>query len=372
MHILEKILLADFLSALLLAALMIYLILKIAYSNKLFDIPNERKVHEMPVPRLGGVSFLPTIIVVCTLTIGAIYSLGLTTKSFGEVKSFVNLTYLLGGAILLFIVGLADDLADVGFKIKFAVQFIVACIIVAAGMYIRNLYGLFGIHEIPGYIGVPFTILLLIFITNAVNLIDGIDGLASGIVAISLVCFSIIYVYERKFVPAMVSLTTRGAVSVFWLFNIFGTREKKTKLFMGDTGSLLLGLLLCFLIINLGSFTGHNGPTRNTKYYVIAFSSLMIPLLDVIRVMGFRIIKGKSPFLPDMNHIHHLLLKTGCSTRKSLYILLGADVAMIGLNAFLCRYINVNILFILDIAFYCLLIWLIDKKKVNETIADQA
>lgn len=372
MHILDKILLADFLSALLLAAMMILLILKVAYSNRLFDIPNERKVHEMPVPRLGGVSFLPTIIVVCTFTIGAIYSLGLTTKSFGEVRSFVNLTYLLGGAILLFIVGFADDLADVGFKIKFVVQFIVACIIVAAGMYIRNLYGLFGIHELPGYLGIPFTILLLIFITNAVNLIDGIDGLASGIVAISLVCFCVIYIFERKFVPAMVSLTTLGAVSVFLLFNIFGTREKKTKLFMGDTGSLLLGLILCYLIINLGSFVGHNGPTRNTKYYVIAFSSLMIPLLDVIRVMGYRIVKHKSPFLPDMNHIHHLLLKTGCSSRKALFVLLGIDIALIGVNALLCRYINVNVLFALDIAIYCLLIWFIDKKKINETAAVHA
>lgn len=368
MHILDKILLVDFLSALLLAALMILLILKVAYSNRLFDIPNERKVHEIPVPRLGGVSFLPTIVVICTFTIGAIYSLGLTTKSFGEVKSFVNLTYLLGGAILLFIVGLADDLADVGFKIKFSVQFLVACIIVAAGMYIRNLYGLFGIHEIPDYLGIPFTILLLIFITNAINLIDGIDGLASGIVSISLVCFCVIYIFERKFVPAMVSLTTLGAVSVFWLFNIFGTREKKTKLFMGDTGSLLLGLILCYLIINLGSFIGHNGPTRNTKYYVIAFSSLMIPLLDVIRVMVYRIAKHKSPFLPDMNHIHHLLLRTGISTRKALFTLLGIDFFLIALNALLCRVINVNILFVLDIALYCLLIWYIDSKKVTETL----
>ena len=368
MHTLDIILLADFLSALLLAALMILLILKVAYSNRLFDIPNERKVHEIPVPRLGGVSFLPTIVVVCTFTIGVIYSLGLTTKSFGEVKSFVNLTYLLGGAILLFIVGLADDLADVGFKIKFAVQFLVALVIVASGMYIHNLYGLFGIHELPDFVGITFTILLLIFITNAINLIDGIDGLASGIVAISLVCFCVIYVFERKFVPAMVSLTTLGAVSVFWLFNIFGTREKKTKLFMGDTGSLLLGLILCYLIINLGSFIGHNGPTRNTKYYVIAFSSLMIPLLDVIRVMGYRIIKHKSPFLPDMNHIHHLLLKTGFSTRKALFTLLGIDIFLIALNALLCRVINVNILFVLDIALYCLLIWYIDSKKVTETL----
>ena len=137
---------------------------------------------------------------------------------------------------------------------------------------------------------------------------------------------------------------------------------------MGDTGSLLLGLILCYLIINLDTFIGHNGPTRNTKYYVIAFSSLMIPLLDVIRVMGYRIIKHKSPFLPDMNHIHHLLLKTGFSTRKALFTLLGIDFFLIALNALLCRVINVNILFVLDIALYCLLIWYIDSKKVTETL----
>ena len=352
----------DFIAAFLLGGAMIKLLLRIAYHNRLFDQPGVRKVHTIPVPRLGGMSFLPTIVIVIAFTIGSLYRFDLVSVSFTDNVLFVRVAYLMGAAMVLYVVGVADDLSDIGYKTKFAFQFLSALILVFSGLWIRNLYGLFGVHAVPDWIGIPLTLLLLVFVMNALNLIDGIDGLASGLAIISLACLSAIFIYERRFVYAMTSLSTLGVVSAFWLFNVFGKPEKEMKLYMGDTGSLTLGLILCFLILSLGTFTGHNGPTRNCKYFIIAFSSLMIPMLDVARLVIFRIKHHRNPFKPDMNHIHHKLIQLGCTPRKALGILLGADAVLILLNAFFSMYVNVNILLAVDIIiYYCLIRFLTER-----------
>ena len=362
----------DFVAAFLLGAGMIKLLLRIAYHNRLFDQPGVRKVHTIPVPRLGGMSFLPVLIIIIAFSIGCLYQFGLVHTSFSDNALFVRVTYMLGSAMILYVVGVADDLAGLTYKTKFLFQLFAALVMVASGLWIKNLYGLFGLYAIHDAVGIPLTVLLLLFVMNALNLIDGMDGLASGISIISLVCLSVIFIYEHRYVYAMTSITTLGVVSAFWLFNMFGKPEKETKLYMGDTGALTLGLVLCFLILALGTFIGHNGPTRNCKYFVIAFSSLMIPLLDVMRLIVYRIKHHRNPFLPDMNHIHHKLLQLGMSPRKALFVLLGADILLILLNALLSRYVNVNILFVADILVYCLAILFLTRRIVGPREKKQA
>lgn len=354
--------LVDFIAAFLLGVALIRLLLRVAYHNRLFDMPGQRKVHTIPVPRLGGISFLPILFIVIAFTIASLYRLELVHKSFADNVVFVRLTYLMGSAMLLYIVGVADDLSGIGYRTKFVFQFLAALVMVFSGLWVRNLYGLFGIHAIPDYVGIPLTILLLMFVMNALNFIDGIDGLAAGISIVSLMCFAAIFIFERKFVYAMVTVVTLGAVLAFWFFNVYGKPEKETKIYMGDTGSLTLGLILCFLVMSLGTFVGHNGPTRNCKYFIIAFSSLMIPLLDVVRLVFYRIRHKRSPFLPDMNHIHHKLMQLGLTPRQTLWTILGADVALILLNAFFSMYVNVNILLVADILLYCLAVDRLTKR----------
>jgi UDP-N-acetylmuramyl pentapeptide phosphotransferase/UDP-N-acetylglucosamine-1-phosphate transferase len=356
----------DFLSSFVLGVAIIRLLLRIAYHNRLFDMPGQRKVHSIPVPRLGGMAFLPTLFVVFTFTIASLYRLEMVHTSFVDNILFVRTTYMLGSAMILYIIGVADDLSDITYKTKFIFQFLAAVVMVFSGLWIKNLYGLFGVHAIPDHVGIPLTVLLLMFVMNALNFIDGIDGLAAGITLVSLACFTAIYVFERRFVYAMVSVVTAGVVFAFWLFNVFGKPEKETKLYMGDTGSLTLGLILSFLLLNLGTFIGHNGPTRNCKYFVIAFSSLMIPLLDVLRLVVYRIRHHRSPFLPDMNHIHHKLMQLGLSARQTLWTILGADVILILLNAFFSRYVNVNILLVADILLYCVTVGLLTRKILDK------
>ena len=362
----------DFVAAFFLGGAMIKLLLKVAYHNRVFDQPGVRKVHKIPVPRLGGMSFMPTLLIVIAFTIGSLYRFDLVHSNFGDNILFVRVIYMLGSALILYMVGVADDLSGISYKVKLVVQLLAALIMIGSGLWIRNFYGLFGVYEVPDAVGIPLTVFLLLFVMNALNLIDGLDGLASGLTIISLVCLTVIFLYERRFVYAMTSITTLGVVSAFWLFNMFGTPEKEMKLYMGDTGSLTLGLILCFLILALGTFTGHNGPTRNCKYFTIAFASLMIPLLDVVRLVIYRTKHHKNPFLPDMNHIHHKLLQLGLTPRKALFVLLASDAVLILLNAFFSMYVNVNILLVADILIYCFAVWYLTRRIVNPKSLDKA
>ena len=364
MTIHHLILLCDFLAGILIGGTIIMLLLKIAYNNRIFDLPGTRKVHELPIPRLGGMSFLPAMIIIVASTIVVLYSRNLTSVSFGENAHFVQMTYMLVSAVILYLIGVTDDLSNLDYRVKLVFQFIASAVLVFAGLRIGNFYGMFGLHEIPAWFGIPFTILLLMFVTNAINMIDGIDGLASGLCLISLGLIFVMYFVERKFVYAMVDAAVMGALLAFWLFNMFGKREKRTKIFMGDTGSLTLGLFLSYLVVNLGVFVGHRGLTehRNTIYFTLAFASLMIPLLDVIRLFFFRIRNHRSPFLPDMNHVHHKLLRCGFSARKTLWIILGADLFVIALDAALSLIpLDVNLIFVLDVLLYTVWIWQINR-----------
>ena len=361
------ILAADFIFAMLFGAGIIKMLLLISYKNQLFDLPDaSRRVHTIPVPRLGGMSFLPTLIIVLFFTVGFLYRFGLMTKPIQDNVLLIRVAYMFASGMVLYVLGVVDDLSDLNYKVKFLIQFIASGILVSSGLWLNNLYGLFGIWRIPFYIGMPLTLVLLVLITNAINMIDGIDGLASGLAIISLGALSVIYVYEKRFVYAATSLTMLGSVSAFWLYNVFGTAEKKTKLYMGDTGSLTLGAILCFLIISLCSFNGHHGITRSCKYFIIAFTSLMIPILEVFRLFITRIKDHKSPFKADLNHIHHRLMRCGLTMRQTLWVILGADVLLILLNAGMSIFLNVNVILLIDVAIYTVAQIVIGRKMKAE------
>lgn len=362
------ILAVDFLLAVGVGAAIVKLLLIVSYKNRIFDIPDRRKVHKVPIPRLGGMSFMPTLMIVTAFSIGFLYRLGIMEAPNPDATMIIRLTYMLGSGMLLYVLGILDDLSDLNYKIKFLVQFLASSLLVSSGIWLNTFYGLFGIGRIPFYIGMPFTVLLFMFITNAINMIDGIDGLASGIAMITLGILSFIFIRERRFIYSTVSVTMLGTVLAFWLYNIFGKPEKKNKLFMGDTGSLTLGLIICFLIVSICSFGGRGGLITNGKYIIIIFSSLMIPLLDVIRLFVFRIIHHKSPFVADENHIHHLLMRCGLSARQTLIVILAMVSAIVLLNVALTRFFKsdltlcINLIFAVDILLYLVILLAITRK----------
>lgn len=310
-----------FVIAVLLGRIVIPGILMVAFDKNLFDLPDERKVHDGPIPRLGGVSFFPVIVfcmfVTCLFLLRCPYCEGfLNTNLVPEMLGLV------AGLTLLYVIGIGDDLVGVSYSRKFLVQIVSALLIPAAGLYINNFYGLFGIGEIPFCIGVPFTVLLVVFITNSINLIDGIDGLASGLCMVALVMFGITFAVEGLWIYTLLAFICVGVLIPFFYFNVFGIAEKHDKIFMGDTGSLTLGFILSLMAIKYSMFKGAANESVDGAPLLTAFSMLLVPCLDVVRVVVRRLQRKAHPFKPDRTHLHHKFLLMGIKPRLSMILIL--------------------------------------------------
>ena len=336
-------LLFGFLFAVSLGMVIIPRILVISHKKRLYDVPDSRKVHTTPVPRLGGLSFFPVILMSMFLVIGFrlyFWDVNVSGLSFNMLYEYL---FLFVGMTLLYLVGVCDDLVGVGYRYKFAVQIAAAFLLVLSGNWFDSFGGLFGIYSVPVWVGVPFTVFIVVYITNAINLIDGIDGLASGLCCIALSVLSVIFFLRGQYVYALLAICTLGILMPFWCYNVFGNANRGHKLFMGDAGSLTLGYVISFLIIHM-SVTNEVSPTLSNPYMVIAFSTVLVPLLDVIRVVLHRLREHKNPFLPDKNHFHHKLLRTGMRVRVVMVTILGIAVSFIGLNAWLAWQMNITFL----------------------------
>ena len=341
-------LLFGFLFAVSLGMVIIPRILVISHKKRLYDVPDARKVHTMPVPRLGGLSFFPVILMSMFLVIGFrlyFWDVNVSGLSFNMLYEYL---FLFVGMTLLYLVGVCDDLVGVGYRYKFAVQIAAAFLLVLSGNWFDSFGGLFGIYSVPVWVGVPFTVFIVVYITNAINLIDGIDGLASGLCCIALSVLSVIFFLRGQYVYALLAICTLGILMPFWCYNVFGNANRGHKLFMGDAGSLTLGYVISFLIIHM-SVTNEVSPTLSNPYMVIAFSTVLVPLLDVIRVVLHRLREHKNPFLPDKNHFHHKLLRTGMRVRMVMVCIIAISAFFILLNSSLAWRVDITYLFFLNL-----------------------
>lgn len=337
-----------FVVSVILSAMIIPRILLVAFRKKLFDVPNERKIHEGIVPRLGGISFAPTILFSLAFTTGIRYLVGFEMSS-GALRVIVpEFFFLTCGLTLLYLTGIKDDLVGMRYRGKFVVQIFAASLLPLSGLWINNLYGIFGVTELSPWLGIPFTVLAIVFITNAINLIDGIDGLASGLSSVSLVILGSLFLYNDMWIYAMLAFATFGVLLPFFYYNVFGQVERGKKIFMGDTGSLTLGYILAFLTIRYVSYNP-NIISDSEGAIVVAFSTLIVPMFDVIRVVLVRARTHKNLFQPDKNHIHHKFLAMGFSSRRAMTLILTMAAGFSCLNILLVPYVDNNILFFGDI-----------------------
>lgn len=333
-------------------------VLLISRKKKLYDIPDARKVHNQPIPRLGGITFLPVLLMSFCLSIG-IWMLMHLDGSMSQVNILIARFILLAvGLMILYLTGVADDLIGVSYKAKFVVQIICALLFPLSGLWIHDLAGLFWLHEIPAWIGMPLTVFVVVYVTNAINLIDGVDGLASGLCSISLFTLGMASAIKSQYLFSMVSFAMVGVLVPFWFYNVFGNAEKGKKIFMGDTGSLTLGYLLSFLLIYMASLDKMGFPRG---MLLMGFSTMIIPLLDIPRVMFVRMREGRDPFTPDKNHIHHKLMRTGMSPKWTMATLLVVTALLIGFTVGgVMLDINKTLILILDISFGVALHLIID------------
>ncbi len=293
-----------FIWSLLVALFAVPTIIRVAYSKKILDIPNYRKVHEDLIPRLGGVAIFTGFMTAVTI--------------FGRMENGVQ--QLLAGTLVIFFVGVKDDIIDVSVFKKFFVQ-VLACgiIMFIADIRITSFQGIFNVDELSIGYSYAFTFLVVLCITNSVNLIDGLDGLAGSIVLISSIVFG---VYFFPVLPAytFVAFSLAGGVLGFLRYNMVGA-----KIFMGDTGSLVCGFILSVLAIQF--IEHHVMPTAPS----MAVAILFIPLFDTIRVFAIRIYNGNSPFSADRNHVHHNLLRRDMSHLKVVITLSLVNIIVIAL-----------------------------------------
>ncbi len=370
-----------FLVSSILAGIIIPQILLISFRKKLFDEPDERKIHKGAVPRLGGLAFMPSIVLSLCLVSGFMLLRGesVSSSSFQVSQILGNslteglvipLCFGLCALMMMYLVGIADDLIGVKYRAKFCAQILAALMLAAAGVRVDSLNGMLGIYDLPPIVSWTLTVFLVVFITNAINLIDGIDGLASGLSGIAMIFYGFFFMAAGQWVYCMISFAALGTLVPFFYYNVFGNPARGKKIFMGDTGSLTTGLVLSFLALQLTGID--NGGIFAADTLVIAFAPLAIPCLDVIRVFVHRVIRGHSPFLPDRVHIHHKLLALGFPQRPAMITILATSAGVIGLDLLISQSVSTFMIIVIDFSIWVIANFLLTKairaKQLREGI----
>jgi len=261
---------------------------------QLYDMPGYRKEHQSPIPTMGGIAVIA----------GMMASLALWfpfSNQLPQICFFFSITVLFG-------LGILDDLKDLSARYKFTIQLALAALIAISGIRITSFNGLFGIHDLPMMAQYTFTILAIVGITNAFNLIDGIDGLAGGLGFMSLVTLGLFLIMDGDVNTALIAFALAGGILAFLYFNF-----NPAKIFMGDTGSLVLGFVTAVLCIRLMQVNAVSIHPVLPHAPVFVLGIVLIPVFDTMRVFAIRIWNGNSPFEADKTHIHHLLTNQGFS-----------------------------------------------------------
>jgi UDP-GlcNAc:undecaprenyl-phosphate/decaprenyl-phosphate GlcNAc-1-phosphate transferase len=286
--------LGAFFVGLVVSFLVIPMVIGVLKRKNLMDTPGRRKIHKGFVPSMGGLGIMFAI--VTSLLIWLTFT------------GIVTYKYVLAGVGLLFVAGIRDDLIPISARVKLLVQILAAFIVILDGVMIDSGYGLFGIEYLNFTIRVFITMGFIVSFTNSFNLIDGLDGLAGTIALIIAAFFSVWFYLNESYYLAIISAATAGALIGFLYYN-----WQPAKIFMGDTGALSLGFLfsvLAIFFLNQNDVLTSEWYKYNAPITTIA-AVLVVPLFDTIRIIIVRLVKKKSPFEPDKNHIHHVLMRLG-------------------------------------------------------------
>lgn len=326
--------------------LVIPVIIVIAKKKKLYDVPDDkRKFHKQPIPSLGGLGMF----------VGFILSLLLTINFAAEAPEF---QFYIAAFLLIFFLGIKDDIMVLSASKKFVGQLLVAGILIyKANLLITNMGGLFGINELNTYCSYSLTIFAIVVIINAFNLIDGVDGLAGGLGLISSLVFAIFFLVNQNIPYAVLGFSFAGCLLAFLYYNFHPAR-----IFMGDTGSLLIGLVNSILVIKFIQ----EGSTY-TSYPVnaapaVGFGILLLPLMDTLRVFSIRVIQGRSPFSPDRNHIHHLFLSKGFNHKNITFVCVFSAI-LISVGSFTFQKIGNGLLITALISLFYFLVYFLSYNK---------
>lgn len=313
------------------------LVVRIAIEKNIVDNPDARKLQRVPIPVLGG----------CAVLFGILLGIGFTSAHCDCTSLLVTITAM---TIMLY-TGTMDDILELSPRLRFAIEIIVVAILIMANdQSISNFYGLWGLDVIPQWLAIPLTIFASVGIINAINLIDGVDGLSSGYGVMACIAFAILFYLAGDISMLTLAVVTAGSLIPFFLHNVFG---KRSKMFIGDGGTLALGIVFSTFVINTLADGSIVGEFVDSNFGLIPFTlaALSIPVFDTLRVMMARIVRRTSPFSPDKTHLHHLFIELGFShagttvsilTLNSLIILLQLVSWMLGCSIDMQLYIVIG------------------------------
>ena len=362
------ILLIPFLLAIYLGKVIIPYIMLITYKKRLFDPVDARKLHQSIIPRLGGVAFVPIQCVLLAITVIIVYKVNFVNLNIHTNEVFPMFIMLICGMVMLYIIGIADDLIGVSYKWKFVAQIMVACLFPLGGLWINDLYGILFWVKLPAWVGMPLTVFAVVLIINAINLIDGLDGLCSGLVAVGCLVLGGLFAYYEAWIHALLAFITTGILISFFYYNVFGQSKRRRRIFMGDTGSMTLGYTMAFLAISFAMHNDHIKPFSEGAI-VVAFSTLIVPVFDVVRVIIVRWFNKQPLFKADRSHIHHKLLRSGISHKSAMLSIVGLSLFFCLFNVIMVQYISNNVVVFLDlllwISFTLIFNFVVKQKKVK-------
>lgn len=289
-------------------------IVNVAHLKQLFDEPGTRKLHSRSVPTLGGLAIFAGLLISVNL--------------FKSDSIFPELQYVVASSVVIFFLGIKDDILVTAPLTKLGGQLFASFILIIAGdIRITSLHGFYGITDIPYWASIGLSLFVYIVIINGYNLIDGIDGLCSGLGVVASVAFGVWFSQVGQVMLAILAFSLSGALLAFMWFNLFG---KKNKLFLGDTGALLVGHVVAVLAFQFNEVNIHLPESLSVHAAPgVAFGILIVPLFDILRVMFIRLVMNRSPFRPDKNHLHHSLLDIGLSHKQATLTLVLVNVVFV-------------------------------------------
>ena len=336
-YISNDILLYGFLAQFLAAVLSIYFVptvRNLALAKKITASPSARKSHTTEVPVLGGVA-------VYLAAAFSMFIIAFVFPSRIEANDFFLLAF---GSMFLLFVGVLDDVIGLKPMHKLILQLVVCFVLIHnVPLYINNMYGLFGLSEISYIPSLLLSVFVYVVFINMLNIIDGIDGLASGISLVAFSFFAYVAFFEFYYFNMLISMAGVGCLLPFMYYNMFSDK----KIFLGDNGSLVMGVILGYLSLDyIYVDTTTTELLFGGNKIVILMSLFSYPLVDTLRVFVARILRKKSPFSADKNHIHHHLLRLGLSHRKATLLIL-IYTCFITCVSFLMKSVDINVTFLI-------------------------
>ena len=316
-------------------ALAMYIIPRILMVSVKKDLnlpPRLSDKSKRTVPRLGGVSLFPIMVIsVGAAIVACMMDLdGEQTLFVGQSEStFVQYMFAIAGLTTMYLLGVMDDLIGVSFLSKISIQFLASLLIPISGLYIDDLHGLLGIYELPAWLGVLGTMVTIWFISNAIPMLDDIDGLASGLAMLAFSVLGILAFIASQPFLLMICASMVGMLIPFFLRNVMGWRIGWRNIYLGDTGGLTIGYMLAFVVVALSR---QGGNTLPEGIIMVCFGTLLLPMFDVVRVAIMRTVNNRSVFDRDNNHIHHRLMMGGMSPGNVLITIILVTAFFVLLN----------------------------------------